>query len=46
MKRSLWTSAMLMAFVTGVAQAPLLPAILLLALALGTMVLAWYREGR
>ncbi len=32
--------------VTGVAQAPLLPAILLLALALGTMVLAWYREGR
>ena len=32
--------------VTGVAQTPLLPAILLLALALGTMVMAWYREGR
>ena len=32
--------------VTGVAQTPLLPAVLLLALALGSLVLAWYREGR
>ena len=32
--------------VTGIAQTPLLPAILLLALALGSLVLAWYREGR
>ena len=32
--------------VTGVSQASLLPALLVLALALGTMVMAWYREGR
>ena len=32
--------------VTGIAQTPLLPALLLLVLALGTLVMAWYREGR
>jgi len=32
--------------VTGVSQAPLLPALLVLLLALGTVVAAWYREGR
>ena len=32
--------------VTGVAQTPLLPAIVLLFLALGAALLAWYREGR
>ncbi len=31
---------------TGISQMPLLPALLLLFLALGTVVLAWYREGR
>jgi hypothetical protein len=32
--------------VTGVSQVPLLPALLVLLLALGTVVAAWYREGR
>ncbi|MHA1153573.1 MAG: hypothetical protein ACTSQ7_13090 [Alphaproteobacteria bacterium] len=32
--------------VTGVAQTPLLPAIVLLFLALGAALFAWYREGR
>ena len=32
--------------VTGVSQAPLLPGLLVLLLALGTAVAAWYREGR
>ena len=32
--------------VTGVAQAPLLPAILVLFLTLGGIMLAWWREGR
>jgi hypothetical protein len=32
--------------VTGVAQTPLLPAIVLLFLTLGAALLAWYREGR
>jgi hypothetical protein len=32
--------------VTGVAQTPLLPAIVLLFLALGSALFAWYREGR
>ncbi|MGF1611682.1 MAG: hypothetical protein ACFCUQ_19930, partial [Kiloniellales bacterium] len=32
--------------VTGVSQMPLLPAFLVLILALGTAVAAWYREGR
>ena len=33
-------------FVTGVREIPLIPALLALALLLGTMVGAWYREGR
>jgi hypothetical protein len=32
--------------VTGVDQMPLLPAIVVLALVLGTSLFAWYREGR
>ncbi|MFQ5773453.1 MAG: hypothetical protein ACE5GS_02935 [Kiloniellaceae bacterium] len=32
--------------VTGVDQAPLLPALAVLLLVLGTSILAWYREGR
>ena len=32
--------------VTGIAQTPLLPAIVVLILALGSLILAWYREGR
>ena len=32
--------------VTGIAQTPLLPALLMLVLALGTLILAWHREGR
>ena len=32
--------------VTGVAQTPFLPALLVLLLALGAAVMAWYREGR
>jgi hypothetical protein len=32
--------------VTGVAQAPLLPEIVLLFLTLGAALFAWYREGR
>jgi len=32
--------------VTGVAQVPLLPEFLVLGLALGALMLAWYREGR
>ena len=32
--------------VTGVPQGPLLPGLVLFALALGTLVLAWRREGR
>ena len=33
-------------FVTGVREIPLIPALLALALLLGTMLGAWYREGR
>jgi hypothetical protein len=33
-------------FVTGVRETPLIPALLALALLLGTLVGAWYREGR
>ena len=32
--------------VTGASQLPLLPAILALALLLGSLTFAWYREGR
>ena len=32
--------------VTGISQVPVLPAILVLLLALGTAVAAWLREGR
>jgi hypothetical protein len=32
--------------VTGVQQVPLLPALLMLILALGGLLLAWHREGR
>ncbi len=32
--------------VTGVAEVPLVPGFLVLALALGALMLAWYREGR
>jgi hypothetical protein len=32
--------------VTGVTQIPLLPGLVLFVLALGTLVLAWRREGR